>query len=252
MPGDTCVSSCKSALDAGYRHIDSAIVYRNETEVGSVVRESGLKREDLFITSKITSRYHGYEKAQTAIEESLARFDIGYLDLFLIHDPLSGTKKRLETWRALIKKRDEGKLRSIGVSNYGVHHLEEIQEAGLELPAVNQVEIHPWCQQRPIVEFCKDNGIVVEAYSPLTQGKYLNKPELVAIAKKHNKDAAQILIRWSLQMGYSPLPKSSHAVRVKTNSEVYDFELDEGDMKVLYGLDMGAKGATSWNPVGAP
>lgn len=249
VPGPAVMGPVKAALDTGYRHIDSAIMYRNEEELGKVVRDSGIKRDELFITSKVGSRYHGSQSASKAIEQSLQRFQLGYLDLFLIHDPLSGKRKRLDTWRVLIQKRDEGKLRSIGVSNYGVRHLEEIREAGLELPAVNQIELHPWCQQRPIVDYCKNNGIVVQAYCPLTQGVYLNEPILAELSKKYNKDHAQILIRWSLQMGYSPLPKSEKPSRILSNSQVYDFQLSEEDMKALNALDLGADGATSWNPV---
>jgi len=247
-----CVKVCKAALEAGYRHIDSAIMYRNEGEVGTAVQESGLKREDVFVTSKVSSSYHGYSNALKAVDQSLERFDIDYLDLFLIHDPFSGKAKRLETWKALIKKRDDGQLRSIGVSNYGVHHLQEIKDAGLEAPSVNQLELHPWCQHRKIVEYCRKNSITIQAYSPLTKGYNLDDPDLVAIAKKYKKDVAQVLIRWSLQMGFSPLPKSSQASRILSNSQVYDFELAEEDMQKLTAKDRGDAGSISWNPVNAP
>lgn len=250
--GNSCYSAVKTALEAGYRHIDSAIVYRNEAEVGKAVRESAIPREELFITSKATSRYAGYDVTSRVIDESLASFGFDYLDLFLIHDPYAGKEKRLESWKALIHKRDEGKLRTIGVSNYGVHHLEEIKEAGLEQPAVNQIELHPWCQQRGIVDYCKNNGILPEAYSPLTRGRYLDNEVLVEIAEKHKKEPAQILVRWALQMGYVPLPKSSQQTRIVSNSQVFDFELSKDEMDALYALDMGAEGATTWHPVNAP
>ncbi|KAG8971651.1 hypothetical protein FRC05_010907 [Tulasnella sp. 425] len=134
----------------------------------------------------------------------------------------------------------------------GVHHLEEIKEAGLEQPAVNQIELHPWCQQRGIVDYCKNNGILLEAYSPLTRGKYLDNEVLVEIAEKHKKEPAQVLVRWALQMGYVPLPKSSQQTRIVSNSQVFDFELSKDEMDALYALDMGAEGATTWHPVNAP
>ncbi|KAG8878160.1 hypothetical protein FRB97_002754 [Tulasnella sp. 331] len=246
------IPACEAAFDAGYRHIDCAIVYRNEEDVGTAVRESTVKREDIFVTSKVSSRWHGYDIALKAIDDSLNRFKLDYLDLYLIHDPFSGKAKRLETWRALIKRRDEGKLKSIGVSNYGVKHLEEIEEAGLETPSVNQIELHPWCQQRPIVEYCEKHNIVIEAYSPLTRGKYLDDPMLQSFAKKYRKDGAQILIRYSLQKGWVPLPKSSQTSRVLSNSQVYDFELNADEMKKLDALDKGKDGAVTWNPVDAP
>ncbi|KAG8854810.1 hypothetical protein FRB96_007339 [Tulasnella sp. 330] len=233
------IPACEAAFDAGYRHIDCAIVYRNEEDVGTAVRESTVKRDDIFVTSKVSSRWHGYDIALKAIDDSLNRFKLG-------------KAKRLETWRALIKRRDEGKLKSIGVSNYGVKHLEEIEEAGLETPSVNQIELHPWCQQRPIVEYCEKHNIVIEAYSPLTRGKYLDDPMLQSFAKKYRKDGAQILIRYSLQKGWVPLPKSSQTSRVLSNSQVYDFELNADEMKQLDALDKGKDGAVTWNPVDAP
>ncbi|KZV99197.1 Aldo/keto reductase [Exidia glandulosa HHB12029] len=260
---DSCTPACLSAFKAGYRHVDSAQVYRNEDQVGEAIRKSGLDRKDLFITSKVVSRNQGYDLTITGVNESLERFGLDYLDLFLIHDPLGGKEKRLATWRALIKLRDEGKLKSIGVSNYGVHHLEEIKAEGLETPSVNQIEasaefapfrLHPWCQQRPIVEYCNKNGIIIEAYTPLAQAKpgYLTNPVVVAIAEKHGKDSAQVLIRWSLQTGHVVLPKSATESRIYSNANVYDFKLDEDDMGKLNALDAGDKGAVTWNPVNAP
>ncbi|KAG9031448.1 hypothetical protein FRB95_002748 [Tulasnella sp. JGI-2019a] len=246
------VPACSAAFDAGYRHVDCAILYKNEEEVGVAIRGSDLKREDIFITSKVISRWHGYDMTLKAIDDSLDRFKLDYLDLYLIHEPLSGKAKRLETWRALIKRRDDGKLKSIGVSNYGIKHLEEIKEAGLETPSVNQIELHPWCQQRPIVDYCQKNNIVIEAYSPLTRGQNLDDPTLQNVAKKYHKDGAQILIRYSLQKGWIPLPKSSQPQRVLSNAQVYDFELDTDDMGTLDSLDRGKDGAVTRNQVDAP
>ncbi|KAG8802340.1 hypothetical protein FRC16_009863 [Serendipita sp. 398] len=185
------------------------------------------------------------------IDQSLHNLCLEYMDLFLIHDPLSGKERRLATWRALIKARDDGKIRSIGVSNYGIKHLEEIKGASLELPSVNQLEIHPFCQQASIVNWCEQNGIVVQAYSPLVRGNRWDNPTLKELSDKYGKEIPQILIRWSLQRGYSPLPKSSKTDRVISNADVYDFEMGEEDMEKLAALDEGSLGAVTWNPVDA-
>ncbi|KZT59076.1 Aldo/keto reductase [Calocera cornea HHB12733] len=244
--------ACDAALAAGYRHIDSALVYYNEKGVGEAVRRSGIPRNEVFITSKVWSQRHGYEEAKAAVEDSLADFKFDFLDLYLIHDPLSGKQKRIETWRALVEKQKEGKLRTIGVSNYSAKHLEEIKEAGLPMPAVNQLELHPWCQQKPIVDYCDAHGIVVQAYTPLTRGKYFDDPALVKICETHHKSPAQVLVRWSLQRGFVPLPKSSNPQRVRDNADVYDFELTAEEMKALDDCDKGDAGGVTWNPIHAP
>ncbi|EIM90875.1 Aldo/keto reductase [Stereum hirsutum FP-91666 SS1] len=244
--------SCLEALAAGYRHIDSAQMYRNEAEVGEAIRASGIPREDVFVTTKIESKDHGYENTLKGVDESLKRFGFDYIDLFLIHDPFSGPEKRIATYKALLKSRDEGKIRTVGVSNFGIKHLEEIVSSGLELPAVNQLEIHPFCQQRPIVKWCRDHGVVIEAYCPVIRGK-MDDPVFLDIARKHgNRDPAQILIRWSLQHGYVPLPKSATPARIRSNANLYDFSLDEEDMERIDALDKGDAGAISWNPIHAP
>ncbi|KAI0744923.1 Aldo/keto reductase [Earliella scabrosa] len=247
---DDCKPACLAALKHGYRHIDSAQMYRNEAEVGEAVRESGVPREHIFITSKINSPDYGYERTLAAVDRSLKRFQFDYIDLMLLHSPLSGKDARLSAWKALIEARNQGKLRTIGVSNYGVKHLEEIKEAGLETPAVNQLEIHPFCQQKEIVEYCGKHGIVVEAYTPLIRGRW--NDTIVNIGKKYNKDPAQTLVRWSLQRGFIPLPKSAQPKRVVSNADVYDFELSADDMAAIDALDRGKDGAVTWNPVDAP
>jgi len=252
--------SVLEAFKAGYRHVDSAQVYRNEAEVGEAIRESGLKREDLFITTKCVSKTHGYESTLKGVDTSLAKFGLDYIDLFLIHDPFSGTKLRLETYKALLEAKRAGKIRSVGVSNYGVHHLEELKalkaeleakQVEFEMPTVNQIELHPLCQQKPIVEYCKANSIVVQAYCPIIRGN-MDIDAVTKIAKKHNRDPAQILLRWSLQKGYVPLPKSATPSRIHSNAQLYDFELDTEEMSALDALDRGKAGAISWNPVNAP
>jgi len=246
-----CLPASLAALEHGYRHIDSAVIYRNEEQVGQAVRQSGVKREDVYLTTKVTSRYHGYDLTLKTVDESLKKFGTTYIDLYLIHDALSGTEKRIATWKALIEAKKAGKIRSIGVSNYSPKHLEEIKQHGLETPSVNQVELHPLCQQKPIVDYCKKSGIVVEAYCPIIRGQF-DEPVFQELAKKYNKDPAQVLLRWSLQKGFVPLPKSARPDRIRSNADLYDFELSEEDMAKLDALDKGKNGAISWNPVDAP
>ncbi|KAF9482187.1 Aldo/keto reductase [Pholiota conissans] len=246
---DTAATTLE-AFKAGYRHVDTAQVYRNEAEVGAALRASGLPRSDVFITTKCVSKTHGYESTKKGVDASLAKMQLDYIDLFLIHDPFSGTERRLETYKALLEVKAEGKIRTIGVSNYNVKHIEEIKAKGWELPAVNQIELHPFCQQKNIVDYCKKHKIVIQAYCPIIRGK-MDDPAVVKVASKYNRDPAQILIRWSLERGFVPLPKSATPSRIYSNIKVYDFELDEMDMKKLDTLDRGKAGAISWNPVDA-
>lgn len=243
--------SVLEAFKAGYRHVDSAQAYHNEAQVGEAVKESGIDREDLFITTKCVSRTHGYSSTLRGVDESLAKFGFDYIDLFLIHDPMSGPERRLETYKALQECREAGKIRAVGVSNYNVKHLEEIKSLGYEMPSVNQIELHPFCQQKPIVSYCRENSIVVQAYCPIIRGK-MDHPVILEVVKKYNRDPAQILLRWSLQKGFVPLPKSATPDRIHSNTLLYDFALDQDDMTKLDGLDKGKEGAVSWNPVDFP
>ncbi|KAI6000760.1 Aldo/keto reductase [Pisolithus albus] len=236
--------SVLEAFQVGYRHIDSAQAYKNEGAVGEAVRDSGIPREELFITTKCASKTHGYDSTLKGVEESLARFGFDYIDLFLIHDPFSGAQQ------ALLDAQKAGKIRTVGVSNYGIKHLDEIKTAGLPMPAINQIELHPLCQQRPIVEYCRAHAIVVQAYCPIIRGQ-MGHLAIQAVSNKYGRDPAQILIRWSLQNGFVPLPKSSTPNRIRSNAAVYDFELAPGDMEDLNALDLGKAGAVSWNPVDA-
>ncbi|KAL4081116.1 NADP-dependent oxidoreductase domain-containing protein [Scleroderma citrinum] len=248
---DDAKPSVLEALGAGYRHVDSAQFYKNEGAVGEAVKAGGIPREELFITTKCDSTTHGYDSTLTGVDGSLARFGFEYVDLFLVHDPLSGTERRLATYRALLDAQAAGKIRSVGVSNYGVRHLNEIKNAGLPMPVVNQIELHPFCQHRPIVEYCRAHSIVVQAYCPLIRGR-MDHPVIQQVANKHNRDLAQILIRWSLQKGFVPLPKSVTPTRIRSNANVYDFELSPEDMGQLDFLDLGQEGAVLSNPVNAP
>ncbi|KAF9451832.1 Aldo/keto reductase [Macrolepiota fuliginosa MF-IS2] len=247
---DETKASVLEALKVGYRHIDTAQLYKNEQEVGEAVREFGIPREQIYITTKLRSDAKGYDSASEAIDGSLKRLNMDYVDLFLIHDPLAGAAARKATWKALIDAKKAGKIKDIGVSNYNLNHLEEIEAGGLELPAINQIELHPLNQQRPIVEWCDKRGITVEAYCPLIRGQF-DIPVLQALVQKYNKDPAQILVRWSLQRGFIPLPRSSKLARIRSNAQVYDFNLSDEDVTQLDKLDKGTEGAISWNPIHA-
>lgn len=247
--GEKGAVACKAALEVGYRHIDGAAWYENEEVVGKAVNAFG--REKVFVTSKIFNDEHGYESTLKVVDRSLARFGFTYLDLYLIHDPTSGKEKRLETWQALVEAKKLGKVKSIGVSNYNVKHLEEIREAGLPTPAINQIELHPYCQQRPITEYCAKHGIVVSAYAPLIRGE-VKKDVIQEIAdKKAGGNPFQVLVRWSLQRGFVPLPKSENPDRIKANADVYGFELSAEEMAAIDALDKGKEGAITWNPIDA-
>ncbi|KAF8558712.1 Aldo/keto reductase [Imleria badia] len=251
-----CAGAVANALKTGYRHIDSAQYYENEAEVGEGVRSSGIPREQVFITSKVINTLVGYDDTLKSVEESVKKLGFDYYDLFLVHAPHGGREARIAKYKALLEAKKRGLVRTVGVSNFSEKHIKEIVEAGLEKPAVNQIELHPWCQQRPIVSYCQSTGIVVQAYSPLVRGKDAGEGKGIQnavvrnIADKHGKSPAQVLIRWSLQKGLVPLPKATSPRRIEENLEVYDFALDAGDVVAIDALDEGARGAVTWNPVG--
>jgi hypothetical protein len=241
-----CIESCTTALKVGYRTIDTAQFYENEAEVGAAVRQSGLKRDDVFITTKILSAGGSFAKSLQKCIDSVDKIDgkEGYVDCFLIHSPNGGKEKRKEMWQALEKLYEIGKAKSIGVSNYGIGHIEEMKAyAKVWPPHVNQIELHPWCQQREIVEYCKKNKMVVEAYCPLVRNYKANDETLVGIAKKYGKTTGQILIRYCLQKGWVPLPKSDNPERIAQNADVFGFDISKEDMATLDGLDQGSSGA---------
>ncbi|KAI4120946.1 MAG: hypothetical protein LQ338_006655 [Usnochroma carphineum] len=246
-PRDVCVNSCLTALRAGYRHIDSAQFYRNEAEMGEAVRQAGIPRSEVFLTTKILSAGGSVEKSYQKCADSVKSIDPsenGYVDLFLIHSPNSGSKNRKEMWQALERLVDEKKARSIGVSNFGIGHIEEMKSyAKIWPPQVNQIELHPWCQQREIVDYCNQNKIIIEAYCPLVRNMKAHDETLVSISEKRSKTTGQTLIRYCLQKGWVPLPKSDTPSRIKANADVFGFELDDDDMKRLDGLDQGERGA---------
>jgi methylglyoxal/glyoxal reductase len=234
-PGEITLRGVRYALKIGYRQIDTAELYGNEKDVGRALRESGIRREDVFITTKVWNSHQGYDSTLYACEGSLGRLCLSYVDLYLIHWPVQGLGD--ETWRAMIKLLHEGKTRAIGVSNYSMRELKELLDKSDIVPAVNQVEFHPFLYQEELLRFCKNNKIQLEAYSPLTRGKRLNHPNILELAKKYNKTPAQVLIRWSLQHNVVVIPKSIHEARIKENSQVFDFQLEPKDMKLLDSLN---------------
>lgn len=236
------------ALRVGYRHIDTAQAYGNEEDVGVAVRESGIPREDLYITTKLRNDDQGYDEALRAFDASMARLDLEYLDLFLLHWPVPG--KRLGSWRALERLVDEGRLRAPGVSNFMVHHLDELMASATRVPAVNQIEVNPYLQQRGVRERCAELGIVVEAYTPLVRGWRLDDATVGAVAEEVGRSPAQVLLRWGVQHGMVVLPKSVTPSRIAENAALFDFELSPGQMDALDGLEEGL--VTGWDPREAP
>lgn len=224
------------ALELGYRHIDTAKIYGNEIDVGIAVRESRINREEIFITTKLWNSDQGYDKTLSAFENSLQRLGLSYVDLYLIHWPVQG--KILETWKAMIKILKVGKARAIGVSNYSIAELKETIQISDIIPAINQVEFHPFLYQKDLLDFCKNNRIQIESYSPLTRGKKLNHPLVKAISNRYGKTTAQILIKWNLQHGLVVIPKSIHENRILENSQVFDFRIEEKDMEALNSLNV--------------
>ena len=234
--GDVAVSSVKAALQAGYRHIDTAAVYNNEKGVGQAIAGSGIGREELFITTKLWNNMRGYETTLKAFDESMKKLGLEYLDLYLIHWPATksdGDKKNAETWKAFEKLYKEGVIKAIGVSNFLEHHLKPLMENAEIMPMVNQIEYHPGQMQADIIKFCKSNNILVEAWSPLGTGRMLNNLDLKKIAKKYNKSVAQICIRWCLQNNTLPLPKSVTPERIIENANVFDFSIAQDDMHLI-------------------
>ncbi len=243
-PGKATQTAVKWALECGYRLIDTAKLYANEKDVGFAVRESGLPRENVFVTTKLWNTDHGYDSATRAFRESLRQLDMEFVDLYLIHWPVP--RKRGESWKALMKLYEDGKSRAIGVSNYTVSHLEELIETSGMIPAVNQVEFSPFLFQEDLLKFCQKNEIQLEAYSPLTKGLRLDYPELVEMADKYERTPAQILLRWALQHDVVVIPKSEKKEHIIENSRVFDFQMSSADMTALDKLNEDYH--TTWNP----
>jgi len=268
--GATCEDAVLAALEAGYRHIDTASMYGNEESVGAAINKSGLPREQIFVTTKLWNSDHG--NPERALETSLRKLKMDYVDLYLIHYPV---RQRIQSWHSLEVLHGRGKARSIGVSNFTIKHLTELLGKATTIPAVNQVEFHPYLYQRELLDFCRRSGIVVEAYSPLTKGERLKDRKLIAIANKYpvgpaqaansksrlspnekfsgrstGKSTAQILIRWALQHGWVVIPKSANPKRIVENADIFDFEISPADMELLDGFNENLR--TCWDPTDAP
>ena len=233
-----------AALELGYRHVDTARVYRNERDVGAALAASSVPRAEVFVTTKLWNDDHGYDAALAAFDNSLERLGLDHVDLYLIHWPVPG--KRLDSWRALERIFHDKRARAIGVSNFMTRHLDELLANATVVPAVDQFELSPFLQHRDTRATCAKHGIVVEAYSPLTRGKRLGHKTVVAIARRIRKSPAQVLLRWGIQQGVVILPKSVHESRILENAQLFDFALDDATLRELDGLEEGL--ATGWDP----
>jgi diketogulonate reductase-like aldo/keto reductase len=242
--GSPTALAVRAALAVGYRHIDTASIYGNETDVGIAIRDGGVKRESIFVTTKLWNADQGYDRALRGFERSLGRLKLEYVDLYLMHWPVP--ERRLESWRALERIHAEGRARAIGVSNFLRPHLAELLANAQTKPAVDQIELSPFLQRRDTVAYCREHGIVLEAYSPLTHGLRLLHPSVTKVAAAVGRSPAQVLIRWGLQKGFVVLPKSARAERIAENAAVFDFELNPDAMQALDALEEGL--ATGWDP----
>lgn len=241
VAGESAEPLIVQAFEAGYRRVDTAAFYGNEVEVGAAVRNSGLPREDIYVTTKIWKDDHGFDRALAAIDESLARLNIDYIDMLLIHWPSPALNKFVDTWAAFQKAQESGKIRGIGVSNFQPAHLEQLLAAGGTVPAINQIELHPGLQQADVREFNSAHGILTEAWSPLARGRFNESPAIEHIMAKHNRTATQVIVRWHLQLGNLVIPKTATASRLQGNISVFDFELDAEDMAAIQSLDAGLR-----------
>jgi len=223
------------ALDAGYRHIDTAAIYKNEEGVGKAIAGSPVDRKEIFVTTKVWNADQGFDKTIAAFKSSLKKMQLEYIDLYLIHWPVKG--KFIEIWRALEFLYSKGYARAIGVSNFMQHHLEELMQSSQTIPMVNQMEFHPWLVQQPLLDFCKTNRIQYEAWSPLTRGKIFRDATIAKLAEKYVKTPAQILLRWDLQKGVVTIPKSVNKERIVSNAQIFDFVISPEDMMAIDKLD---------------
>ncbi|GAA1868508.1 aldo/keto reductase [Pseudonocardia ailaonensis] len=248
-PGRPTVDAVTQAFEAGYRHVDTAQMYRNEEGVGQAIAESGLSRDEIFVTTKLNNNRHGREEAQKSLEESLTKLGLDHVDLFLIHWPLPARDDFVDTWRGLEDAKAAGRTRSIGVSNFQVAHLDRLAAETDTVPSVNQIELHPTFGQPELRAYHRDNGIATEAWSPLGQGgPLLSAPIVTALAEKYGRSPAQVVLRWHLQLGNIVFPKSVTPARIRENIDVFDFELADDDVATLSGLDEGEAGRLGPNP----
>jgi diketogulonate reductase-like aldo/keto reductase len=241
VPPRETAAAVGEALQYGYRHVDTAAAYRNERGVGEAVADSGVAREDVFVTTKCWNDDQGYEEALQAFAGSADRLGLGAVDLYLIHWPVPAHDRYVDTWRALVELREQGRARAVGVSNFQPAHLRRVIEETGVTPAINQIELHPYFQQAELRRVHAELGIVTEAWSPLAQGAVLDDPAIVAIAEAHGKTAGQVVIRWHLQLGNVVIPKSVTPARIAENFDVFDFELSGGEMEAIEDLDAGRR-----------
>ena len=244
-PADETRTAVAEAIKLGYRHIDTAAIYGNEAGVGEAIEESGIDRDEFFLTTKLWNTERGYDTIRAAFETSLNTLGVDYVDLYLIHWPANylqfgddANRLNAETWRAFEDLYEEGRIKAIGVSNFLPHHLDALAETARITPMVDQVEFHPGWFQRSIHRYCHDKGIVMQGWSPLGQRAALDNPDLIAIGEKHGKTSAQVCLRWALQHGVVPLPKSVTPARMAENADVFDFELSDADMEHIDNLSI--------------
>lgn len=243
-PGSEVYNAVRYALDIGYRHIDTAAFYNNEEDIGQAVRDSKIPRDNIFITTKVWNSDHGFDQTIKAFYNSLKKLNTDFIDLYLIHWPVSNL--RLQTWSAIEKLYTKGLIKSIGVSNYTIRHLEELLNSCEIQPAVNQVEFSLYLYQKELLDFCSKHNIFIESYTPLARGKKLNDPKLISFAEKYGKTPAQILIKWTLEIGTISIPKSVQNERILENSQVFDFEFSDEDMEYLNSFNENFR--VAWDP----
>ncbi|KAI0734168.1 Aldo/keto reductase [Fomitopsis betulina] len=253
MNGQEAYDAVKHALETGYRHIDSAEWYYNERDCGRAIRDfcaaTGVPRSEVFFTTKLQNN-GGYSAAKAAIARSYQKSGLGCIDLYLMHSPIGGPQKRAESWKAILEARKEGLVRSVGVSNFGVRHLQEMVDTNVEPPVINQVDLHPFMTRVDIVAMCRKYDIALEAWAPLVRGYRFKHPSIIRLSQKYGKQPAQILLRYSLQKGYIPLPKSSSEQRIRSNLDVYSFGLTPEEVDHLDSLDEYL--VTDWDPTDTP
>lgn len=241
VPGESTAAVVGQAIETGYRSIDTAAAYQNETGVGEAIRETDVPREELFVTTKLPNSDHGYDSAMRAFDASIGKLGLDYLDLYLIHWPLPERDRYVETWRAFEKLYADGRVRAIGVSNFQIPHLRRLFAETSVVPAVNQVELHPALQQAELRAFHAEHGIATEAWGPLARGGALGDPAITGLAAKYGKSPAQIVLRWHLELGTIVIPKSVTPSRIRENIDVFDFEFAEDDLELIAELDTGAR-----------
>lgn len=237
VTGEDAAPAVLAAVNAGYRSIDTAYIYYNEAEVGQGIADCGVPRENLFITTKLWNNRHELESAKTALQESLDRLQLDYVDLYLIHWPVPKEKMYLQAWEALIQLRDDGRAKSIGVCNFHLEHLQKLLDSTGVLPVVNQIELHPYFQQSELHAYHQDHGIITEAWSPLGQGEVLKDPVIQDLAHQLQVTPAQIILRWHIQMGHMVIPKSTHPERIQENFNLWSLHLDDEAMQRIAALD---------------